>query len=189
MIQARAILGMFLPLLLVACPSQNSGPLTGLKTYEVGPANVHRGGLIEYDSAQFGLPPTGGPHNPAWQNCGVYDKPVATEFAVHALEHGAVWIVYDQSLASGEVDKLKGYVQGKKLTLLSPYPKQLSGENTPKLANLVMVSAWGVQKGYSSADPEIQTFVSKYAGGSDSKAPEKGASCEGAMANPDERAQ
>ena len=33
-----------------------------------------------------------GEHNPVWQNCGFYNKPVRDESAVHSLEHGAVWI-------------------------------------------------------------------------------------------------
>jgi hypothetical protein len=37
-------------------------------------------------------PPVGGPHNPIWQNCGFYSKPVRDENAVHSMEHGAVWI-------------------------------------------------------------------------------------------------
>ena len=39
-------------------------------------------------------PPVGGPHNPIWQNCGFYSKPVRNEHAVHSMEHGAVWITY-----------------------------------------------------------------------------------------------
>jgi len=189
MMHARALLWLTFPLLLVACPAQNAATLTGLKTYDVGAAGDHRGGLISYDPAKFGLPPSGGPHNPAWQNCGVYDKPIATEHAVHSLEHGAVWIVYQESLPSTELDTLKSYVKDKTYTLLSPYPKSLSGVATPALPTPIVVSAWGVQKGYSSADPEIKTFIEKYAVGSDSKAPEKGAQCVDAIDTPDERAQ
>ena len=32
--------------------------------------------------------PAGGPHDPAWLECGVYDEPVRDENAVHDLEHG-----------------------------------------------------------------------------------------------------
>jgi hypothetical protein len=43
-------------------------------------------------------PPVGGPHNPIWQNCGFYSKPVRNENAVHSMEHGAVWITYSPDL-------------------------------------------------------------------------------------------
>ena len=33
-------------------------------------------------------PPVGGPHNPIWQNCGFYSKPVKNENGVHSMEHG-----------------------------------------------------------------------------------------------------
>ncbi|MCC6313326.1 MAG: DUF3105 domain-containing protein, partial [Thermomicrobiales bacterium] len=36
------------------------------------------------------VPPVGGEHAPPpyWLNCGIYDRPVANESAVHSLEHG-----------------------------------------------------------------------------------------------------
>src|SRR5690348_8879847 len=40
-------------------------------------------------------PPAGGPHDPVWLDCGVYEEPVREENAVHDLEHGTVWITYD----------------------------------------------------------------------------------------------
>ena len=39
-------------------------------------------------------PPAGGPHDPVWDDCGVYTQPLRNENAVHALEHGTVWITY-----------------------------------------------------------------------------------------------
>ena len=189
MTHARALLWLTFPLLLVACPSQNTATLTGLKTYDVGPQGVHKAGLITYDPAKYGFPPSGGPHNPVWQNTGVYDKPIANEYAVHALEHGAVWIVYRENLPSSELTKLKDYVKNNNYTLLSPYPRKISGLDAPALATPIVVSAWGVQKGYSSADPEIKTFIEKYASGSDSKAPEKGGQYSGGTDSPDSRTE
>jgi hypothetical protein len=56
-------------------------------TYDVGQGGKHTAGEVDY--AQN--PPVGGAHNPVWQNCGFYDKPIRDESAVHSLEHGAVW--------------------------------------------------------------------------------------------------
>lgn len=46
--------------------------------------------------------PLGGPHAPAWANCGFYaDQGVPAELAVNSMEHGAVWIAYPED---GDVD-------------------------------------------------------------------------------------
>src|SRR5688572_28124361 len=52
-------------------------------TYRAG---MHVAGPIAYTEK----PPMGGTHNVVWQNCGVYEAPIHSEHAVHALEHGAV---------------------------------------------------------------------------------------------------
>jgi len=54
-------------------------------TYRAG---MHVAGPIAYTEK----PPMGGAHNVVWQNCGVYEALIHSEHAVHALEHGAVWI-------------------------------------------------------------------------------------------------
>jgi len=46
---------------------------------------THREGRVNYAQT----PPVGGPHNPAWLNCGVYSQEQVDEHAVHSLEHGA----------------------------------------------------------------------------------------------------
>jgi len=56
-------------------------------------------------------PPVGGQHNAVWVNCGVYDKPVPSERAVHNMEHGAIWITYRPSLPASEVDQLRAFAE------------------------------------------------------------------------------
>jgi hypothetical protein len=62
-------------------------------------------------------PPVGGQHNATWMNCGIYDKPVPSERAVHNLEHGAIWITYRPSLPQSEVNQLRAFVR--KQTMVS----------------------------------------------------------------------
>jgi hypothetical protein len=61
--------------------------IEGVEAYDIDD-NSHTEGFVEYDQS----PPVGGPHNPVWANCDFYSSEVPSENAVHALEHGAVWI-------------------------------------------------------------------------------------------------
>ena len=55
---------------------------------------------VEHEIEAGDLPPVGGIHSPEWQNCGIYDEPVAIENAIHSLEHGALWLAYQPDLSS-----------------------------------------------------------------------------------------
>ncbi len=70
-------------------------------------AHDHVPGPVTYSLT----PPVGGQHNADWVNCGIYDKPVPDERAVHNLEHGAVWITYRPSLPASEVSQLQAFVE------------------------------------------------------------------------------
>ena len=127
------------------------------------PEAGHQDSLLTYAQT----PPVGGPHNPVWQNCGIYDQPVANENAVHSQEHGAVWITYRPDLSAEEVEALRAQIRGKRYTLLSPYPD---------LPAPVVASAWGVQLLLDGPnDPRIASFITTYAQGP--QAPEPGAVC------------
>jgi predicted small secreted protein len=119
-------------------------------------------------------PPVGGPHNPIWQNCGFYSKPVRDENAVHSMEHGAVWITYAPDLPKDRVEKIKSLTQ-KSYVLASPYP----GLPAP-----VVASAWGKQLRLNSTnDPRLEQFVRAYRQGP--QTPEPGAPCRGGVGSPE----
>ena len=102
-------------------------------------------------------PPAGGPHNPVWQNCGFYDAPVATEAAIHSLEHGAVWVAYRQDLAAAELNVLR--------QVSAPGSKLLVSMWEGELPAPMIASAWGVQRAVGSAsDPALEDFVRRFAG-------------------------
>lgn len=130
---------------------------------------THVQGAVDYPMS----PPAGGPHNPAWLNCGVYDQPVPNENAVHSLEHGAVWITYSPDLPAADLDKLKALTPDS-YAVLSPY----EGLDTP-----IAISAWGAQlKLDDPDDPQLQAFIDRYWRASD--APEPGAPCTGGLDAP-----
>lgn len=120
------------------------------------------------------LPPVGGVHSPRWQNCGIYERPVDTKNAVHSMEHGAVWIVYQPELPGEDVSILRDLVGDRSYLLLSPFP----GLKSP-----VVLSAWGIQLEVDSVDDErVAEFVSAYRLGP--QTPEFGAACSGGVGLP-----
>lgn len=136
----------------------------------IGLVGSHQEGLITYDRQ----PPAGGPHSPRWQNCGVYDKPIAPEVAVHTLEHGAIWITYQPTLALDEIARLQSLTRQSQYRLLSPYPNQ---------ASPIVLTAWGYQLKLTRADDaRLGQFIKKYE--NSPFAPEPGAACSGGLGSP-----
>ncbi|GAA2522192.1 DUF3105 domain-containing protein [Pilimelia columellifera] len=109
----------------------------------------HQAGPIKYDI----MPPVFGPHNGIWQNCtgDVYTEPIASEHAVHSMEHGAVWITYRPDLPKDQVDRLAGKVRGRDKMLLSPFPN---------LDKPIALQAWGYQLKLDSLDDQrVNEFI------------------------------
>ena len=76
----------------------SSGEPEGTVTY-TDLAQTHVDTPVDYPQT----PPVGGPHNPVWQTCQFYDVEFPKERGVHSMEHGAVWITFDPSLAAADV--------------------------------------------------------------------------------------
>lgn len=134
------------------------------------PANQHDPELqIEFG----GLPPMGGPHNPAWQNCGIYDTPVAGEYAIHSMEHGAVWLTYHPDLPAAQVAQLQDLVRGDDYILMSPYPDQDAD---------IVLTVWDRQLVADGVDDgRIQQFIDLYRR---ARGPERAARCDGGVGIP-----
>ncbi|MFC9246531.1 DUF3105 domain-containing protein [Streptomyces sp. NPDC057136] len=118
-------------------------------------------------------PPVGGDHNQAWLNCDgvVYEKAVPDVNAVHALEHGSVWVTYTGKATDADVRKLASRVDSTPYSLMSPYEDQ---------AGAIMLSAWGKQVTVDSADDRrVAQFFAKYVQGP--QTPEPGAPCTGGI--------
>ncbi|MEV5613029.1 DUF3105 domain-containing protein [Streptomyces sp. NPDC052225] len=114
-------------------------------------------------------PPVGGDHNQVWMNCNgdVYEKPVADENAVHSLEHGAVWVTYNDKASDADVKALAAKVKKTPYSLMSPVADQ---------KDPIMLSAWGHQRTVKSAsDPAVASFFATFVQGR--QTPEPGAAC------------
>ncbi len=125
----------------------------------------HVQGSVDYETT----PPSGGNHNAAPQQCAVYTAPIAPEHALHSLEHGAVWITYQPSLAKDQVNELASRASGDPYLLMSP----LAEQDSP-----IVLSAWGRQlKLESAGDSRVDEFLNAYRNGATT--PERGAACVG----------
>jgi hypothetical protein len=182
----RAIIGLGVVVVIAALvfqihrlqqPSRGADPhtdipqLAAVKTYD------YAGGDHTTDPVSYSeTPPAGGPHNPEWEDCGVYTKAVADENAVHSLEHGTVWITYRPGLSSSDLQTLQtalATVKSKK-TILSPYPG---------LPAQVVVTVWNAQLDLKGAsDSRLPIFLGFYGDGHTSPEGSK-ASCAGGVHN------
>ncbi|MGP3534647.1 DUF3105 domain-containing protein [Microbacterium sp. RD1] len=142
--------------------------IDGVETFENGTSHVE--GPVDYPQS----PPAGGPHNAVWLNCGIYTEPQANENAVHALEHGAVWVTYDPAAVSDdELATLRSFLPSS-YVILSPY----EGLDSP-----VVLSAWNHQLKLDAVDDErIPEFFEEFWRSQD--APEPNAACSGAIDGP-----
>ncbi|MFH5823642.1 DUF3105 domain-containing protein [Georgenia sp. AZ-5] len=146
-----------------------NAPIEGVEEFADLSAE-HVEGTVDYAQT----PPVGGDHNAVWQNCGIYDQPVANENAVHSLEHGAVWITYDPELPAEQLTVLRDAAEGEGYALLSPY----EGLPSP-----IVLSGWGVQLQLDDPEDErLAAFMEKYIQGE--QTPEPGAPCSGGTGTP-----
>jgi hypothetical protein len=150
-------------------PSNDIPALKAVKTFDyVG--NEHTTDPVTYTET----PPAGGPHDPVWLDCGSYTQPVRNENAVHALEHGSVWVTYRPGLAPSDIEALTAALRTVKSgkTILSPY----DGLPAP-----VVVTVWNAQLDVTGPrDPRLPLFLSFYGDGH--TAPEGSvASCAGGV--------
>lgn len=134
---------------------QKADKISGIVDYrQKDPAMLtrnHVNGVVTYKVS----PPVGGDHNPYYQRCAgdVYSAPIANENAVHALEHGSVWVTYDPAkLSTAQVQQLAALTKSyQDFILMSPYPN---------LGSAISLQAWGFQLKVNDVnDPRIKQFI------------------------------
>lgn len=141
-----------------------AGAVEGEQTWS-GLSQEHVDSKVDYPMN----PPAGGPHNPVWMDCNgnVYEEEIPNENAVHSLEHGAVWVTYNEQAPEADVQELAERVSATPYSLMSPVPDQ----DAP-----IVLTAWGHQLRLdNAADPRVETFFETYVQGP--QTPEPGAAC------------
>ena len=95
-----------------------------------------------------GEPPAGGPHFAQPQCEGIYDQQVGDGYAIHALEHGLIWISYNPDLVDDGALRILEDVAGdfRRDVILSPRPLN---------AMPVAAVAWGRILRLDEADEDL----------------------------------
>ncbi|MFI7573621.1 DUF3105 domain-containing protein [Micromonospora sp. NPDC049497] len=128
--------------------------IDGIVNFRESDKSLVEGGKHQQGSITYAQqPPVAGPHNNSWQNCmgDVYDAPIASEHAVHSLEHGAVWVTYRPDLPADQVEKLAAKVRGNEKLMMSPFEG---------LDKAISLQAWGYQLKVDNADDgRIDDFI------------------------------
>lgn len=150
----------------------NDSGIDGVQTFPDKSEYHHH--VTSLPAPEGDVPPPFGAHYGAWQNCGIYDRPVELGTALHSLEHGAVWLTYASDLSAEQIADLQSLARGHGYVLMSPYPLQTKP---------VVLTAWGVQLVIDSLpDDRIAKFIAYYEEGPQN--PEPGAPCSGAIGEP-----
>lgn len=132
----------------------------------------HKDTKLNYDLSKE--IPMGGIHNAYWANCQAWSTPVAAEYAIHSMEHGATWIAYNNSIKPSEIKILEN------LTLNNPF---LLVTKVPSAKDPITITAWGFQiKAKKASDPRISLFIKTYT--NSKTTPELGAPCQNGLTDP-----
>ena len=94
------------------------------------------------------------PHASVWINCGFYTVVVPDELAVHALEHGAIWIAYQPGSSANDLAVIESLVNDESHILATPYED---------LRAPIVATAWGAQLDLdSAADAQLADFIGRH---------------------------
>ena len=161
---------------LSSIPTSSAAPkastIEGLITAKGKLSQEHNDAKLKYDLSKS--IPMGGVHNSYWVACKVWDTPVAPEYAIHSLEHGAIWIVYNSTLKPAEVNIIKNLAKN------DPYMLVTKVDNAK---DPITVTAWGFQiKAKKANDLRIPLFIKTYK--NSKTTPELGAPCTPGLTDP-----
>ncbi|HJP66262.1 MAG TPA: DUF3105 domain-containing protein, partial [Actinomycetota bacterium] len=134
-----------------AAQQAGCGPVKVIPPFPGDRDRTHVGGSdlpeIPALSAYPSVPPVSGPHNPVPWPAGVYAKPPPIDRAIHSLEHAAVIIWYDPSVASDpQLARIRQFFargDQRNHVIVAPYnyPDEGAAGHLPANAHLAL-AAW-----------------------------------------------
>lgn len=123
--------------------------LQGEQISLLDPIHIQNGSKADYNSN----PPTSGSHYGTPANWGVYREPIPDEAVIHNLEHGGIWISYQQSIVGEQT-------QQQIETIARKYPQAVIVSPRQENDSLIALASWGrLQKLDAFDEQEIDTFI------------------------------
>ena len=124
-----------------------------IEDFDESGVNEHVSGPVNYEST----PPTHGPHAAAPAPCGVHSEPIPNENMVHSLEHGAVGILYEPSVALDDIRVIEDIV--------GSYDGRVFSAPYPEMPTTIAVTSWGEMMRLDSLDVgAIRDYIAAFRG-------------------------
>jgi hypothetical protein len=97
------------------------------------------------DLDHLSTPPTSGPHYPKWADYKTYTEPVPRGFLIHAMEHGAVLLLYNCSNCDTEIMAMQTWIDAQAVdsACIPPVLRRTILSPAPWLDVPFAIAAWG----------------------------------------------
>jgi hypothetical protein len=111
----------------------------------------HTDDPVQYDT----VPPVAGAHAPRAAACGTYAEQIQNELQVHALEHGAVGLLYRPDVAIEQIRELEDIV--------GEYSSHVFSAPYDEMDSPIVIVAWGFQMPLDEVDgPAVREFIEEF---------------------------
>jgi Protein of unknown function (DUF3105) len=122
-----------------------------IRAFSSAGENQHQEGDLDYESD----PPVSGVHSIRPAPCGTHAEPILDENQVHTLEHGAVGIQYEPTLAAREIAILED--------IAASYDSHVFTAPRPDMRTPIVVTSWAHMMRLGSLDASaIRTYIDEF---------------------------
>lgn len=113
--------------------------------------NQHTQGPVNYETT----PPVAGEHRPSPPACGIYGTQMEDELLVHGLEHGAVAVLYQPTLAIEDIRRIE--------EIAGEYDSHVITMPYEGMQPVVAVASWGERMDLQELDaPAVRTYIDEF---------------------------
>ena len=113
--------------------------------------NEHTDGPVTYETT----PPVSGEHRATPPACGIYDTQMEDELFVHGLEHGAVGVLYQPTLATQDIRRIEA--------LAGEYDSHVITMPYEGMEPVVAVASWGERMDLQELDAAaVRTYIGEF---------------------------